>query len=203
VAVFYLIRHAHNSFVDKGIAGRLSDIHLTAEGQRQAQTIAELLSAAPVSRIVCSPRERTRETAAPLASRKGLEVEIVDGLDEIDFGQWQGASFDELQGDRDWYRFNHFRSNARIPGGEMISETQVRMVSALNTLCAEEPNGHIAVFGHGDPLRLGLAYFAGIPVDMMLRLEISLASISVLELTEDFARISCINHTASGPAMPS
>lgn len=203
MAVLYLVRHGHNDFVGRGIAGRRTGVHLTEEGRAQAERVAEMLGTVPLSRILCSPRERTRETAEPLALRCGLEVEPRAELDEIDFGRWEGASFEELEGNREWYRFNHFRSNTRIPDGEMVVETQARVVAAFNAVSREWPDAHIALIGHGDPIRLCLAYYAGIPIDLMLRLEISLASISVLELAEGFARIHCINHTANGPAMPS
>lgn len=202
MAVLYLVRHGHNDFVGRGIAGRRPGVHLTEEGRAQAERVAAALGAVNFTRILSSPRERTRETAEPLARRCNLAVESRPELDEIDFGSWEGASFGELDGSREWYRFNHFRSNTRIPGGEMVVETQARVVAALNAVSREQPHGHIAIFGHGDPIKLGLAHYAGIPIDLMLRLEIGLASISVLELAGGFARIHCINHTANGPAMP-
>lgn len=202
MAVLYLVRHGHNDFVGKGIAGRRSGIHLDEKGLEQAQEVARLLEKAPLVRVLSSPRERTRETAEPVARRFALPVEISDGLDEIDFGQWEGALFGQLEDSPQWRLFNRFRSNTRIPSGEMMVETQARMVATINAITKDEPKGHIAVFSHGDPIKLVLAHYAGIPIDLSMRLEIGLGSISVMELTDGFARILCINHTANGPAMP-
>jgi broad specificity phosphatase PhoE len=201
MATFLLTRHAHTHMVGEAIAGRMPGIGLTVEGRAQAEALAQRLAGLPIERICSSPLQRARETAEPLARHLGLAVEIDEGFDEIDVGAWEGVRFDELDADPHWQRFNRFRSGTRTPGGELIGEVQMRMVAALERLHREHPGGHIAVVSHGDPIKSALAYYAGIPLDLTLRIEVGLASVSVLALWDDGAQIRCINHTGDLPPL--
>jgi broad specificity phosphatase PhoE len=69
------------------------------------------------------------ETAILVAERFGLPVSPSDALDEIDFGEWTGASFIDLAADRRWTEWNSSRSTARCPGGESQSEAQARALA--------------------------------------------------------------------------
>ena len=74
-------------------------------------------------------------------------------------------------------------------------EVQVRMVTTLEGLALKHPGRNVVVLGHSDPIKGALAYYCGIPLDLAGRIEISTASISVLELDLDEARILLINFT--------
>ncbi len=123
----------------------------------------------------------------------------MEELGEIRLGEWQGLTIQELDQRDDWKRFNTFRSGTPAPGGELMLETQARMVRQLLQLRQKHPTGTVAVVSHGDPLRAVLAFFLGIPLDFVLRFEISPASVSVVQLHEWGARVLCINHTGELP----
>ena len=74
-------------------------------------------------------------------------------------------------------------------------EVQSRVVSRLETLCAEYAGATVGIISHGDVLRSALAYYLGIPLDLILRFEIDPASLSVLEVAEWGARVLCMNQT--------
>ncbi|HEU4565735.1 MAG TPA: histidine phosphatase family protein, partial [Gemmatimonadaceae bacterium] len=174
--------------------------HLAADGRRQAARLAERLAGLPIAALYSSPVERARETAAPLAARLGLPVCDAPGAVEIDFGEWTGRTFEELARDPRWGPFNGFRSATRIPGGELIVETQARVVVELERLRERHPDAVVAVVSHADVIRAALCHYAGIPLDLMLRLEIACASVSVLEVTPYGARILRLND--DGEVMP-
>ena len=133
----YLIRHGENDFVLRGaIAGRQPGIHLNDTGHAQAERLAHELHREGIERIYSSPLERCRETAEPLARRIGIKIEPTDELLELDFGDWTGRTFAELDGCETWHRYNQFRSGTRIPGGELMLETQARVVGFVQDLCA-------------------------------------------------------------------
>ena len=92
------------------------------------------------------------------------------------------------------------RSGVRIPGGELMLETQARMIQQIECLTARHPGETVAVVSHGDPLRAAIAYFLGIALDLVLRLEVSPASCSVLQVDEWGARVLCINDTGEVPS---
>lgn len=196
MTTFYLLRHGLNDWVDRKLAGWLPGVHLNERGRHQAARLAERLSRARLDAIVSSPLDRARETAAPLAARSGVEVDISEAVGEIRPGDFTGRTLEDLSADEHWKRFNVFRGGTRAPGGELMLETQVRMVNEILRLRQRYPGGNVAVVSHGDPLRAAVGYFAGAPIDMFLRLEISPASISVVQIDDWGARVMCVNDTS-------
>ncbi len=106
----------------------------------------------------------------------------------------------ELDRRDDWRRFNRFRSGVRAPGGEMMIETQARMIRQLECLRARHSEEAVAVVSHGDPIRSVIAYYLGTPIDLAARIEISPASLSVIHLAEWGARVMSVNETEGSPA---
>ncbi len=194
MALFLLIRHAENDFLQRRIlAGRSPGVHLNARGRRQAEELAQALAGLRIEAVYSSPLERARETAEPFAIQAGLPVHLLPALNEIDFGAWTGAGFDRLAGDPHWSAFNSFRSSTRTPGGEIIFEVQARMLAALEELCAFHGDGRVAVFGHGDPLKTVVAHFLGMPLDFITRLNIDPASVSAVRFASWGAKVLFIN----------
>jgi probable phosphoglycerate mutase len=114
-------------------------------------------------------------------------------------GAWEGKTIQELDEREDWRRFNTFRSGTRAPEGELMIEAQTRMVGQVNCLQGRHSGECIALVSHADPLRALLAHFMGIALDLMLRFEISPASVSVVELGDWSPRILCVNETGEIP----
>jgi len=195
---FYLIRHGLNDMVGKAIAGWLPKVHLNKEGREQAERLASHLGAQPIQRIYSSPLERAQETAQPLAKKLNLQVQTADELGEVHYGDWNGQLNEALAAQPKWKQWNAFRTGTRIPKGEMMVEIQARMAGFIQKLRQEFPDETIALVSHGDPIRATLAYYLGIPLDLMLRFEVDPASISILKLDDHAPRVLCINdRTAS------
>jgi probable phosphomutase (TIGR03848 family) len=192
---FLLIRHAVTNAVGKKLSGRMEGVQLNEEGKVQAQRLAERLTGLPIHALYSSPLERTVETAKPIAQQLNLENIICEDFLEIDFGQWTDCAFEELQNDAQFKLFNSFRSCTRIPGGEMMLEAQARIIAGLQKLCVQHPNQTVAVVSHADLIKAAVAYYAGIHLDLFQRIEISPASVSVVEVYEETARILLINDT--------
>lgn len=190
---FLCIRHGDNDAVGQWLAARSAAVHLNDEGRRQVARVAESLLADPPDRIIASPLDRTRETAAILAERLACTVEIDEGLLEVAFGDWTGRGFDEMEQEPLWRRYHEFRSGIRIPGGEMAVEIQARMVAVTERLRKESPNARVALVSHGDPIRYLVAFYLGIPIDLALRLEIAPASVSEVEVADWGAKVHGVN----------
>jgi probable phosphomutase (TIGR03848 family) len=191
---FLLIRHATTDAVGKHLSGRAEGVHLNEEGQQQAHRLAEQLSGLSIDAIYSSPLERATETAAPLAEALQVEVTSCEDFLEINFGEWTNQSFAELHSDPWFQRFNTYRSGTRIPGGELMTEAQLRIIGGMERLCRQHPQQTIAVVSHSDMIKATIAYYAGIHIDLFQRIEISPASVSIIELFEDSARILTLNH---------
>jgi probable phosphomutase (TIGR03848 family) len=192
---FLLIRHATNHTVGKRFAGRMQGVHLNDEGKAQAQHLAERLSSLPIAAVYSSPLERAVETAEPLAGVLNQQTITSDDFLELELGEWTNTAFEDLAGEPQFRLFNSFRSCTRIPGGELMLEAQARIITGLGKLVARHPGQTVAVVSHADLIKAAVAYYAGIHLDLFQRIEISPASVSVVELYEDTARILLLNHT--------
>jgi probable phosphomutase (TIGR03848 family) len=193
VATFYLIRHATNNYVGHTLTGWLPNVHLNAEGQKQARALPDKLAHVRFDRIVSSPLERAQETALPLAKYHGLQIQTEPAFIEVNCGDWTGKRIAELSADLLWKQWNAFRSSTRIPNGETMLEIQTRAVGALLNLHQEFPDKTIAIISHGDIIRALLLHFLQMPLDAIHRLEISPASWSIVRLFETSAQVLTMN----------
>ena len=147
----------------------------------------------PLTAVVSSPLERTRETADPVAADHGLDVIVDPSFIEFDTGEWTGRMFAYLAVNDLWRRFNAVRSLTRIPGGELMIEVQHRAVTRLLALRQQFPSGAVMIVSHGDVLRSLLMYALGIPIDFYQRLDPSPARISIVDIADDSARVLQVN----------
>lgn len=193
--VILLIRHGENDYVKKHrLAGRMPGVHLNQKGQEQARMLAEKLREMPIKAVYSSPLERTLETAAPLAQALGLEVIPRPGLIETDFGEWQGESLKKLSRLKIWRVVQNRPSLMRFPGGETFAELQLRYVRELESICSQyETKDIVACVSHADPIRLAVAYYIGLPLDMFQRLSVLPGSISVLWVAEGNSQLLALN----------
>jgi probable phosphomutase (TIGR03848 family) len=190
-----LVRHGQTDWIGQRIAGRQPGVHLNAFGIAQAARLPARLEGLPIHAIYSSPLERTRETAAPLAAARGLDVRECGEAIELGFGEWTSRPFSDLEADRQWRRFNHFRSFARAPGGELMPEVQTRIVRAIERLRAAHPGESAVLVSHGDVIRAAVAYFLGVPLDLFQRIEIRPASVSRVRLCDEGVLVLGVNDT--------
>jgi probable phosphomutase (TIGR03848 family) len=199
MTVFYLIRHALHSLGGETIAGRTPGVHLSPDGQAQAAQLAERLAGVSLKAIYCSPLDRTRETAQPIAAKLGLPVQVCEELNELDFGDWSGQKLDDLRKLEKWRQFNSFRSGTRTPNGELMLETQARIICEMGRLRERHPDEYVALVSHGDVIKSAVAYCLGVHLDMFQRIEISPASVSVVAIADYGPWVLCVNNTSDLP----
>ena len=179
-----LIRHAVNDFVKTGkLAGRLAGVHLNEEGLAQAEALGKRLAGAPLRCIYASPMERTMETAAAIAKQHPkLTVAAHPEITEVEYGDWQGRAINELARRKMWGVVQEYPSRARFPKGETMRGVQARIVDAMEALLPRHPEQMIALVLHADLIKMALAHYLGMHLDVFQRIVISPASISTLHL---------------------
>jgi broad specificity phosphatase PhoE len=191
-----LLRHGTTAAVGQRLVGRLPGIELSARGATETRALGARLARQPITAVYSSPLERAVATACAVAEPHGVPVQSRPDLTDVDFGEWTGLGFGELDTIAAWQAFNSRRSLTRPPGGEHVLEVQLRMVRELQRIVLGHPAGTVAVVSHADPLRAAIAYHLGMPLDFILRLEIAPASLSVLSLSPDGAGLLSLNDTA-------
>ena len=188
-----LVRHGLTDWnVEEKLLGRI-DVGLNENGRAQAWAVAEALKGLPVRAILSSPQVRTRETAAPIASAHGLEVEIDPAFDEVWLSEaWQGKTVAELRGDAEMERFLSAPSR-RSPRIEPIEEVQSRAIAGVERQRRERPGETVVVVSHGDPLRAIAAHYLGLSLADFRRLLIDNGSVSLVRFNPRGPQLTTLN----------
>lgn len=192
MSILHLVRHASHDRVSSILCGRMAGVGLGERGLREAAALARRLSAESVDAVLSSPRDRAVETAGIVAEALDRPMHIVPDLDEVDFGDWTGRSFAELEDDPRWRHWNERRSDARAPGGESMVEVQERIAGVIERLCGAA-GGTCLLVSHAEPIRAALLGVLGLPLDAYGRLTIDPASLSSVELWPGGSRILRLN----------
>jgi probable phosphoglycerate mutase len=187
----HLIRHGHHALLGRQLCGRMSGVALDELGHQQMQRLAEIIAPIP-SVIQSSPQQRARDSAAILAVRFNLGVEIAPAVDEIDVGGWTALTFAELNTDPLWHQWNSARSTGAPPNGENIHTLERRVVQHLERVCESDAET-IAIVSHAEPIRAALLHYTGASLDDFLSIDVDVASVSTLTMDATGIRVSRIN----------
>lgn len=164
--LLYLARHAQtaSSAVDSFNGQR--ELPLTGEGREQARRLGERLREIRWAAVYRSPLGRTGETAALIAP--SYEAQIVRGLIEIDYGEWEGLSAAEARA-RDPARYDAWVDDPATtspPGGETAAQVASRARAALEEIRARHESSAepVLAVSHKATLRILGAALTGAPV---------------------------------------
>ncbi|MGH2573108.1 MAG: MSMEG_4193 family putative phosphomutase [Actinomycetota bacterium] len=197
MTMLLLIRHALTSSTGKRLSGSTPGIHLSDDGRSQAAGLAERLAPLRLAALYASPLERSVETAEVIAAATRLPVRPLPEVIEVGYGTWTGRSLAQLSRTSLWKRVQQSPSAIRFPGGETLIEVQRRSVAALDSLAARHPRGTVAVVSHADVIRLAIAHYAGVHIDLFQRLIVSPASVTAIGLGDRVPRIVRVNDTGT------
>lgn len=184
-----LVRHAVTDVTGQKLTGRLPGFSLSEKGRAQAESVSARLSKAPLKAIYSSPLERCLETAEIIARHHRVKIETVDALEEVDYGQWQGKPLKALYRTKAWTKLRARPADFRFPGGETIREAQTRGMRAVEALRAKHKDRAVLVCSHADMIRLVVAGYLGLGIDLYDRISIAPASVSILNVGDGTPRL--------------
>ncbi|WP_111720946.1 MSMEG_4193 family putative phosphomutase [Homoserinimonas sp. OAct 916] len=188
MATVILVRHGRTTANADGLlAGRSPGVHLDKIGRDQAARTGERLSVVRLVAVVSSPLQRCRQTAQMILDRQADSPALMveKGINECDYGQWQGRSLEDLAKEELWSVVQRQPSAAQFPGGESLAAMQARAVAAVRRHDAafESQHGPGAVWAavsHGDLIKAILADALGMHLDLFQRLNVAPASVSIV-----------------------
>jgi len=193
-----LIRHAVNEFVKTGrLAGWTPGVHLSDEGQAQAEALGRRLASVILHHLYASPLERTMETAQAVRQHHPhLTITPNPAIGEVRYGDWEGRSIAALQGRKMWHLVQEYPSRAYFPNGETMRAVQTRAVDEIERLVATHPRQTIAIVSHADLIKMILAHYLGMHLDNFQRIVVAPASINTLMLGYGRPYIATMNDVA-------
>lgn len=149
----YLIRHGQTDWNIQGkIQGR-QDISLNETGRQQARLLSGGMDQRPVTQIFSSRQKRAVETAAMIGARQKVDVDVIEGLEEVDFGSWEGLTMDQIreQFPAEYERWTLNPVEVAPPGGETLTDVYQRCKRVAEGIIAQA-KGDLAIVSHGATL---------------------------------------------------
>lgn len=199
----YLIRHGAVLPEARDRFNGLTDAGLDPEGAAQIARVADYLATAPPTKIFSSPLSRCQDSAAVIAQKYNLEVQVIEELHEMSFGKLEGLSFTESREKYGpemaaWYQ--DF-ANYRFPEAETMTEVQNRVWPVLERIAADNPGTEVAVQAHGAVNRLTICKALGLDLAKVLQLSQDYGCLNILEFWPDRVIVKGIN-IQPGPTLP-
>lgn len=192
-----LIRHGQTEWNrEERFRGRV-DIDLDEVGFRQAKAAAEWVASWEVAAIYSSPLKRAMATAEAIAARLGLPVEMLEGLNDMHFGVWQGMPITEAE-EKYPQMFDQWRyspERLRIPEGESLEDVQNRVVATLDDLVAKHQNETLALVTHRVVCKVLLCYLLGLDNSHFWQIAQDATAINLFEVWDRRFTVKLINDT--------
>jgi len=194
-----LLRHAAPTDDARGRCYGKLDIGLSPEGERQAAALAGSLATTPIAAVVSSPAARAVATARPLADSRRLDVDVSDDLQELDFGELEGRTYDEIATTHPELhaRWMAEPTSVRFPAGESYDDLRRRAETAIAGMREAHRGEVVAVVTHGGIVRAVVAGILGVAPERIFRLGVDYASLTVVEWIGDEPVVQTVNARAS------
>jgi len=193
----WLIRHAEVEVRCQNTFGGRIDMNLSPRGRTQARTLGEYLRGKPFAATYASPMKRVQQTLAP-ALKSGLPAQtILPGLREVDFGDWTGYDWFEVQKKFGVHPYDWLDEIERgaVPNGESGMQFRARVEPCLFEIIGRHPGGTVAVFCHGGVIRMILAILLDLPLPKTNSFDIEYASVTQVALHPHLNEIELLNFT--------
>lgn len=172
-----LVRHG-SAGIDHRFRGR-TDTPLDDLGVMQVGTLKNALADFEIGKAFVSPILRTRQTAKAI----GQNFEILENLQEVDFGQWDGLTFDEIS--QRWPglvdKWSQFDLDFAFPGGESLRDFTARVGACADDIINSDAKTVLAVT-HGGVIRSMICHLLGLGAQNYLLFNASVASISIVNI---------------------
>lgn len=193
----YLIRHgetdANRTFQFQGHI----DNPLNSKGLRQAAALGKYYENIELDAVYSSSMQRARQTATPLAQFHGVDLQPLDELKEVSFGDWEGLSYDEIKakwGDQLELFFKQ-PAQCRMPGGESFDDVAKRVQATYNMIIEANSGKNIAIVSHGGVVRVQLCLLLGLDINKLWMFGVHNASTTCIGRWQDRFTIEYVNDT--------
>lgn len=170
--ILWLLRHPEPEASVRGRCYGSLDVALSKHGIRQAHSVSRALAAEPFVAVYSSPRQRCVEAASILCEARSCPLERVDALRELDFGEFEGRTYEEIarlypDAYRDWMERP---TETRFPNGENFADMCARVLDAVRELRVRHAGQTIALVTHGGVVRIIIANALAMDLNHIFRI---------------------------------
>jgi broad specificity phosphatase PhoE len=192
-----LIRHGETLWNAIHKFQGISDIELSPKGITQARSLAASLKSEGFSAIYSSPLKRARQTAEIIAEYHECPLTIEEGLKEINLGQLEGLTGEDLRRDFPDFFKNWMQDPGRVPmpQGESLKEVQERAWSAIEKMARKNAGVTVLAVAHSFVNLTIISRILELPFNQLRRLRQDATAKNVIEFSERGAVVHCLNDT--------
>lgn len=195
---YILIRHGQTEWNKNERFRGQADIPLNETGKEQARKVAAYLANDKIDALYCSPLLRTRQTAQPLADLNHLEIQLNDGLTDVDVGALEGMTVDEArQAFPDVVlKWQQAPGHVKFPKGDSVKSLQARLKKLLEELERRHEGQTVALVSHRVICHAMICIVLGLDLDDLWRIRQDNACIDRFESTENGYALILMNETS-------
>jgi alpha-ribazole phosphatase len=190
-----LIRHGDTELNSAASSGGNTDVKLSDAGFRQAERLRDRLATERFDAIYSSDLRRASATAEIIASSHRLDVITCAELREINFGELEGLTFNEISQLYPELAELWLQRSPRLkyPGGESVDEFNSRLSQFVGRLKKHAPQETILIVAHSGSLRSLMCHLLGIGAERWWQFRLDLASLTILETYPAGAILNLLN----------
>ncbi|MGD9142906.1 MAG: histidine phosphatase family protein [Dehalococcoidia bacterium] len=193
-----LVRHGETDWnASETFRGRV-EVALNDVGLRQADDLGGYLANEKIDIIYSGPLRRAVDTAKSIADYQNLEVNTVKNLTDIDFGDWQGVSWKEVEEKypelyRDWL---DTPEQVKIPGGESLEDVRRRAVPFVEDAVMRCGEGKIVFVSHHVVIKVVICALLGLDISHFWNFRIDTSGISRFAVGDGRLELTAHNDTS-------
>lgn len=194
VLTLVLIRHATTNANEAGLYIGKSESPLSLKGREEAKRICKKLEEWQFDHIYISPSQRAKETIKSFA-QQNQSVEVIEALQEIDFGMCEGKDFNWLlqHYPEEVVRMQEEGIGYQYPGGESLIMAHQRVASWLNDFLKSHQSGTYLIVAHGGTIRCMVSELLVKNPSLHWHFKINPATLTVIHVQQGFPVIDVLN----------
>lgn len=184
MTTLFLVRHGRTGWNKEQIFRGHKDVPLDEVGREEALLVGERLKGEGIRGVFSSPLSRARETALAVAQFHKIEVQVLAGLNDLNFGEWEGLSRQEVE-ERypDLYeQWQKTPDRVIFPGGEGLDAVSSRAMGAVKDIINRHPQEAVALVSHRVVLKVLICALLG------------LDNSHFWNIAQDITAINCFHH---------
>jgi broad specificity phosphatase PhoE len=174
-----------------------ADIELDEVGKKQAKAAAKRIKGWPVSAIYSSPLRRALSTADIIGAALHLYVQPKAGVIDIDYGEWQGLSVEDVsvKNRRLYEQWIENPDRIEFPGGERFAEVRERVSGTIDDLISKHPKETFVVVSHKVICQILILSLLKLDSSHFWQIEQDVCNMNIFEVRGDIPSAFSINDT--------